>query len=543
LPTVNGRRLSPVAAATQKWLRKLKIFWALIPLWVQLLGIRFGIGIPPSKSGGKEAGAFGEIMLFPFGNRREIMTIGKKLTVAFIVLLSLLVVLGGILALSFGTMKSAFDHSVDKKTMVIAELGTLRADMKMSIRGMIMYTYRGNPAQIEVDRKAFHRAAQQFAKDLKELKPLLETEQERQAVERLETLLPVYEKHFSNIDDLCKAGQSHEATDYALGKIRDVTDGMLKSIQLLEKSLASRFESDRDRVKKTLGYSGVAGAVNFLAALLVATAVVLLIRRMNKVLRGLAADLSQGSEQVTSAASQVSSLAQGLAQGASEQAASLEETSASTEQITSMTLKNADNSKDSAKLMADMAQQVSTGNRRLEEMIASMNEITTSSEKISKIIKTIDEIAFQTNILALNAAVEAARAGEAGMGFAVVADEVRNLAQRCAQAAKDTADLIQDSVGKSHEGRRRLEEVSKAISAITEDAEKVKTLVDEVSCGSQEQARGLEQVSKAVGQMEQATQKTASSAEEGATAGEELTAQAQGLHNIVARLQGFVGTR
>ena len=142
-----------------------------------------------------------------------------------------------------------------------------------------------------------------------------------------------------------------------------------------------------------------------------------------------------------------------------------------------------------------------------------------SSDKISKIIKTIDEIAFQTNILALNAAVEAARAGEAGMGFAVVADEVRNLAQRCAQAAKDTAGLIEESIAKSNDGKPKLDQVAKAIAAITEDSGKVKTLVDEVSLGSQEQARGLEQISKAIAQMEQVTQKTAASAEERSAAG------------------------
>ena len=201
-----------------------------------------------------------------------------------------------------------------------------------------------------------------------------------------------------------------------------------------------------------------------------------------------------------------------------------------------MTRKNAENSESSAKLMGDMAGQVADGNRKLNDMVASMSEINASSEKISKIIKTIDEIAFQTNILALNAAVEAARAGEAGMGFAVVADEVRNLAQRCAQAARDTAGLIEESVGKSHEGSRKLDEVAKAIAAITKDAEQVKVLVDEVHVGSQEQARGLEQISKAVLQMEQLTQKTAANAEQSAAAGEQLNGQADTLREMVGQL-------
>jgi methyl-accepting chemotaxis protein len=175
-------------------------------------------------------------------------------------------------------------------------------------------------------------------------------------------------------------------------------------------------------------------------------------------------------------------------------------------------------------------------------MVASMREIDTSSDKVAKIIKVIDEIAFQTNILALNAAVEAARAGEAGMGFAVVADEVRNLAQRSAQAAKDTAVLIEDSIAHSKEGTTRLDQVAQAIRSITASAAQVKMLVDEVSLGSQEQARGIEQIAKAVAQMQQVTQKTAANAEESASASEEMAAQAESMKEFVGELQDVVGT-
>jgi methyl-accepting chemotaxis protein len=170
-----------------------------------------------------------------------------------------------------------------------------------------------------------------------------------------------------------------------------------------------------------------------------------------------------------------------------------------------------------------------------------MKEINGSSDRISKIIRVIDEIAFQTNILALNAAVEAARAGEAGMGFAVVADEVRNLAQRCAQAARDTAALIEESIAKTTEGSIRLDQVTEAIGFITTTATKVRTLVDEVNLGSKEQSHGIEQVARAVSQMEQVTQRTAASAEEGASAGEQLTAQSHALRTLVERLGTMVG--
>jgi methyl-accepting chemotaxis protein/methyl-accepting chemotaxis protein-1 (serine sensor receptor) len=172
-----------------------------------------------------------------------------------------------------------------------------------------------------------------------------------------------------------------------------------------------------------------------------------------------------------------------------------------------------------------------------------MDEITGSSDKIARIIKVIDDIAFQTNILALNAAVEAARAGEAGAGFAVVADEVRSLAQRCAVAARDTTTLIEESVLNSRTGQSKVTEIVDAIRTIAEDSKRVRELVDEVNLGGREQARGIEHIGKAMTQMEHVTQSTAAIAEESASAAEELNAQSQALMKVVDRLSAMAGER
>jgi methyl-accepting chemotaxis protein/methyl-accepting chemotaxis protein-1 (serine sensor receptor) len=210
------------------------------------------------------------------------------------------------------------------------------------------------------------------------------------------------------------------------------------------------------------------------------------------------------------------------------------------EEMASMTRNNAENAQRAAALMQDMARSVSESNGSLQQMVQSMTAIKESSDKVARIIRTIDEIAFQTNILALNAAVEAARAGEAGMGFAVVADEVRNLAQRSAQAAKDTAALIEASIASSAEGAAKVSQVAAAISAMTAAVDQVKGLVDEVNVASAQQSQGIDQVTQAIAQMEKVTQTAAATAEESAAASEELNAQAEASTHIVAKLQALV---
>ncbi|MBF0530556.1 MAG: MCP four helix bundle domain-containing protein [Deltaproteobacteria bacterium] len=252
--------------------------------------------------------------------------------------------------------------------------------------------------------------------------------------------------------------------------------------------------------------------------------------------------LTEGADQVTSAADQVSAASQELAEGSSEQAAAVEETSASLEEMTSMTRQNADNASQANTLMGESKAVVTRAGSSMKEMTKAMSEISSSGQEIGKIIKTIDEIAFQTNLLALNAAVEAARAGEAGAGFAVVADEVRNLAQRAAEAAKNTASLIEGTITQINRGTELVRTADQAFTEVSIATGKVEELVGEISAASNEQAQGIDQINQAMTQMDQVTQKNAANAEETASAAEELNAQSSSMRDIVNEMALMVGT-
>ena len=335
---------------------------------------------------------------------------------------------------------------------------------------------------------------------------------------------------------------TNQKAETEMAKLDTSGNEMAKMLENAEKLAQGDLNMAKNAGAQAVTTSTTAMIITAAFALVLGIAIgLLLTRSITKPLQRVIDGLRQGSEQVASAANQVSSSSQSMAGGASEQASSLEETSASLEEMSSMTRQNSDNANQANTLMSDAGQIVETGVKAMSEMSTAINDIKTSSDETAKIIKTIDEIAFQTNLLALNAAVEAARAGDAGKGFAVVAEEVRNLAQRSAEAAKTTAELIEGSKQNSDRGVEVATRVADSLEKIQDSSSKVRQLISEVSSASREQTQGIDQVNTAVSQMDQVTQSNAANSEEAASASEELSAQAKELDDMVKTLAGIVG--
>jgi len=422
-----------------------------------------------------------------------------------------------------------------------------------ALRGTFVYAslkrqaeHDGNAGQAAVFQQDFEANAQRavtafkrLGEQITELRPIMNSDEEAD-FEALESTRQEFEAAAADYVRLCGDGKFDQVAELVprVQAFIKLADDTLEKLKVRQRELQTASQA------RSLSLQSQSLSVNICLScvlLLVVALAVVVVRGTNRTLASVVGEITQGSRQVSGAASQVSSSSQSLAQGASQQAASLQETSASTEEIGAMARKNDENSSQAANLVTGSQEKFARTNRSLEQMVVAMGEINSQSGKIAKIIQVIDEIAFQTNILALNAAVEAARAGEAGMGFAVVADEVRNLAQRSAQAARDTAALIEESIAKSGDGKVRVDEVAAAIGVIAAEFGKVKVLVDDVHQGSQEQNRGIEEVARAVVEMQRVTQTTAAGAEQSASAAQELNAQSIRLRAVVDRLTAMVG--
>jgi methyl-accepting chemotaxis protein len=471
-------------------------------------------------------------------------TVGKRLYTAVGFLAAFLLVAGIAATWVTRTLNASLTNVIvvqAKKTELLANVSESAAGLRSEQRRYQLGMYSNDKAAVDAALKGIERREAELRGKTGELQPMLQTENGKRLYAQISKDFDTWTAGIKDLVAYMSSGKLNEGRDFATEKLDPIAnsiDATAKEVIDIQHGILKGMQDDAaSSYVRTIWGLSVLTLLGFAVSLVS----VWVVRGISNSLRQTATQLSESSEQVVAAAGQVSTSAQSLSQGATEQAASLEESSASMEEMASMTRKNAENASQAATLVVDVTQQVSDSNVALTEMVASMESIKESSNKVAKIIKTIDEIAFQTNILALNAAVEAARAGEAGMGFAVVADEVRNLAQRSAQAAKDTAGLIEESIARSQEGATKVEQVATAIGTITQSVNRVRGIVDEVREASRQQTQGIDQVAQAIAQMEKVTQTTAATAEESAAASEELNAQAETSMGVVRELESMVG--
>lgn len=460
---------------------------------------------------------------------------------------ALLIMIG---ALTFTSMRamSSLNAGLDR----VVHRMSLRADRTSQLveslveisgrqQALLLHSILSDAAGVEQNRRAVAGIESRIDGLFAELVPLLDSAADKRLAQDLQAKLATVRPVSERVTQLIQAQQMADALKLVTEKLLPAYEDLQRNASDFLTNQREKMASDTKEVQAAAGATRAMAFVFLVLTIACSLVITVVVRQMNSGLGGMGSQVFDGAQQVARAAAQMGSISQSLAQGASEQAASLEQTSASAEQVNHMVQRNAKSSREAAEHTNDANRLLSEANRKLAQMLDSMRDISSSSERISKIIRVIDEIAFQTNILSLNAAVEAARAGEAGLGFAVVADEVRNLAQRCSQAAKDTSGLIEESIQHAKTGKVRLDEVAAAMHHVTGSAIEVQRLSNEVNAGSEEQARGIEQISRAILQIQQVTQQTAASAEEGASAGAQMSSEAEHLQSAVHRMRAMLG--
>ena len=473
-------------------------------------------------------------------------TIGKRITFAFSIVLMGAICMG---------LLTYVEDNVTKKA--VAEVTgnclpslELISDARTVTHSTLALTYQhiAAPSQTDMDQieNQITADAAKVTQDL-EAYGKLATGEDREVLEQIKIARTNYLVLRSHILISSRSATNAETSAEVYQKARKELDpatdqlvAMLNKCQDLEKTEA---DASSDAAVTAMNRNGWILFWGSLSGMILCGSLAFIIARgTTRVLQDVSTTLDHGASQVALAASQVSEASQALASGSSQQASSIEQSSSSLEELASMTKRNAESTRKATDLAKQARDAADKGVADMQTMANAMDAIKMSSDDIAKIIKTIDEIAFQTNILALNAAVEAARAGEAGMGFAVVADEVRNLAQRCAQAARETSGKIESAITKSSQGVEITGKVSTALNEIVTKVRQVDELSAEIAEASREQTDGISLINGAVGQMDRLTQSNTASAEESAAAAEELNAQAQQMRESVSKLLHLVGS-
>jgi methyl-accepting chemotaxis protein/methyl-accepting chemotaxis protein-1 (serine sensor receptor) len=472
------------------------------------------------------------------------MTVSRKLTLAYTGLL----LVTGALAYAGLDAVARLSGELDNATNITARKMELVAKTKSDIltmrlgeRGILLFSTIKLNDKVAAARKQFLGGWSDLQAHASEIRPLQHTEEGRELVDAIVDNGRQYAAVNEGNYQLCLAGQVDEAIRIDAAKLVSLGGSMTAGADELMKREVTFMREGTERGSSVTAWArGVVMAL-IGVALMAGLMVMLILRQTTRGLREVVRELSAGSSSIADAAKQVSASSQSLANAASEQAAAIEETCAGTEEITVTSRKNTEAAQEATHLLAQATEMGHSTSLAAEQMAASIKAINDSSAETAKVLRVIDEIAFQTNILALNAAVEAARAGEAGMGFAVVADEVRTLAQRCAEAAKKTSDLIDRSVSGAREGQTRVDAVRETITKREAVIEQIRQRADGIAVSSAEQSRGVSEIGRAVNEMSQVTQSTAAHAEESAAASTELSSQAVSLASIAERLSVMVG--
>ncbi len=488
-------------------------------------------------------------------------TLGFKLIASFGALLALVALLGGIAIFTIQGLGGSLDFAVSsaaKKMKLLAEMESgvemMRIHAGLAEISLLNSKNAGKNLgevygtqctschtmdRVNSNQQIFESASARVVRQAGELRHYPLSAKEKLALADLVGAVTAWTPYYQRYLSLAERDQFPDAHVIMVEQIYPLLGKLSQASEVLNGEQEAALKALQRESQRQAGSSLWRVAIAVFLALLAGLLGLWVVRQVSGTLRSRAEELLEMSAQVAGTAGEISQSNESLAQGASEQAASIEETSAATMEITMATQDNVQRTAAAAQGMAAEAQAALDADQKLNDAMASMKEMVVSSERISRIIRTIDEIAFQTNILALNAAVEAARAGEAGLGFSIVAEEVRNLARRSAVAAKDTAELVSGSVESSNSASARLEEVTKLVHVMTGRIKGVREQIDEVNQSGQQQARGLDQIAKSMNQMEQLTSSTAAQTEERAAASVQLSAQSSALRDVVASLRSM----
>jgi methyl-accepting chemotaxis protein/methyl-accepting chemotaxis protein-1 (serine sensor receptor) len=420
-----------------------------------------------------------------------------------------------------------------KRMRYAGQLKNANADLFAAEKAMIVAGASGDTDRLMQLHERVTEIQKGAGESAASLGALVSTDADRATLAQLQNGMKAWETGCASCHDDAAAVGEAETMQKLSAKTQALVEANEKLADTLENAQADTFAARSAAADVSASRSRWLAIAILVAALCVGAITIQVVRRLTAELTDVSVELNEGVDQLQTASASVASSSMRLSQSSGQQAASLEETSATMQEMSAKTEQNASTSREVAELFSRADAMAVHADQALTEMMIAMKQIRGSGDKVAKIIKTVDEIAFQTNILALNAAVEAARAGEAGLGFAVDADEVRNLALRAAQAARDTVTLIEESRAASNSGDTKVAHLGDAMKDITAAIERAKTLVDSVSTASKQQADGFKQVSASICEMERLTQGTAATAEETAAASEEMNAQAE-----TARAQG-----